>query len=77
MATAQLVAALSKGTDTATLTNGVTTTVPITGGAAIPSILEIPVAVDKTNIKATVVADGVVTVAAICAGLPAGTDGVC
>ena len=77
MATAQLVAALSKGTDTTTLTNGVTTTVPITGGAAIPSILEIPVAVDKTNIKATVVADGFVTVAAICAGLPAGTDGVC
>src|SRR5713101_6898882 len=77
MATAQLVAALSKGTDTTTLTNGVTTTVPITGGAAIPSILEIPVAVDKTNIKATVVADGFVTVAAICAGLPAGTGGVC
>ncbi len=77
MATAQLVAALSKGTDTTTLTNGVTTTVPINGGAAIPSILEIPVAVDKTNIKATVVADGFVTVAAICAGLPAGTDGVC
>jgi len=77
MATAQLVAALSKGTDPATLTNGVTTTVPITGGAAIPSILETPVAVDKTNIKTTVVADGFVTVAAICAGLPSGTDGVC
>ncbi len=77
MATAQLVAALSKGTDPSTLTNGVTTTVPITGGAAIPSILETPVAVDKTNIASTVVADGFVTVAAICAGLPAGTDGVC
>jgi D-xylose transport system substrate-binding protein len=77
MATAQLVAALSKGTDPATLTNGVTTTVPITGGAAIPSILETPVAVDKTNIASTVVADGFVTVAAICAGLPSGTDHVC
>jgi len=77
MATAQLVAALSKGTDPATLTNGVTTTVPITGGAAIPSILETPVAVDKTNIASTVVADGFVTVAAICAGLPSGTDNVC
>ena len=77
MATAQLVAALSKGTDTTTLTNGVTTTVPITGGAAIPSILETPVAVDKTNIASTVVADGFVTVAAICAGLPSGTDNVC
>jgi D-xylose transport system substrate-binding protein len=77
MATAQLVAALSKGTDPATLTNGVTTTVPITGGAPIPSILETPVAVDKTNIKTTVVADGFVKVADICAGLPSGTDGVC
>jgi D-xylose transport system substrate-binding protein len=77
MATAQLVAALSKGTDTTTLTNGVTTTVPITGGAAIPSILETPVAVDKTNIASTVIADNFVTVAAICAGLPSGTDNIC
>jgi D-xylose transport system substrate-binding protein len=77
MATAQLVAALSAGTDTTTLTNGVTTTVPITGGAAIPSILETPVAVDKTNIQSTVIADGFVTVAAICAGLPSGTGGIC
>src|SRR6266849_9511744 len=77
MATAQLVAALSKGTDTATLTNGVTTTVPITGGAAIPSILEIPVAVDKTNIQSTVIADGFVKAADVCAGLPSGTGGVC
>lgn len=77
MATAQLVAALSKGTDPATLTNGVTTTVPITGGAAIPSILETPVAVDKTNIASTVIKDGFVTVAAICAGLPSGTDNIC
>jgi D-xylose transport system substrate-binding protein len=77
MATAQLVAALSKGTDTTTLTSGVTTTVPITGGAAIPSILETPVAVDKTNIQSTVIADNFVTVAAICAGLPSGTGGIC
>jgi D-xylose transport system substrate-binding protein len=77
MATAQLVAALSKGTDTTTLTNGVTTTVPITGGAAIPSILETPVAVDKTNIQSTVIADNFVTVAQICAGLPSGTGGIC
>jgi len=77
MATAQLVAALSKGTDPSTLTNGVTTTVPITGGANIPSILETPVAVDKTNIQSTVIKDGFVTVAAICAGLPSGTDNIC
>src|SRR5258707_8068104 len=77
MATAQLVAALSEGTDTSTLTNAVTTTVPITNGAAIPSVLEIPVAVDKTNIQSTVIKDGFVTAAAVCAGLPSGTDGVC
>jgi D-xylose transport system substrate-binding protein len=77
MATAQLVAALSNGTDTATLTSGVTTTVPVSGGAAIPSILETPVAVDKTNIQSTVIADNFVTVADVCAGLPSGTGGIC
>lgn len=77
MATAQLVAALSNGTDTATLTSGVTTTVPVSGGAAIPSILETPVAVDKTNIQSTVIADNFVTVSDICAGLPSGTGGIC
>jgi D-xylose transport system substrate-binding protein len=77
MATAQLVAAISNGTDTSTLTNGVTTTVPITGGANIPSILETPIAVDATNIATTVLADGYVTKAQICAGIPAGTDGIC
>jgi D-xylose transport system substrate-binding protein len=77
MATAQLVAALSKGTATATLTNGVTVTVPITGGAAIASILETPVAVDISNIQSTVIADNYVTVAQICAGLPSGTGGIC
>jgi D-xylose transport system substrate-binding protein len=77
MATAQLVAALSNGTDTASLTSGQTTTVPISGGAAIPSILETPVAVDKTNIQSTVIADNFVTVADVCAGLPSGTGGIC
>jgi len=77
MASAQLVAALSTGTGASSLTNGVTTTIPQTGGAAIPSILETPVAVDKTNIQSTVIADGFVTVQAICAGLPSGTDGIC
>jgi D-xylose transport system substrate-binding protein len=77
MATAQLIAALSNGTDSSTLTNGVTVTVPITGGAAVPSILETPVAVDISNIKSTVVADNFVTVSEICAGLPSGTGGIC
>ncbi len=76
MATAQLVAAISNGTGTSSLING-QTTIPQSGGANIPSVLETPVTVDKANVKSTVVADGFVTVQAICAGLPSGTDGVC
>ena len=77
-ATAQLVAAISNGTGTSSIING-QTTVPITSGASIPSVLETPVAVDKTNIATTVLADGFVTKAQICANLPAGinTGGVC
>lgn len=74
-ATSQLVAAISNGTDTASLTNGATTATQ--GGANIPSVLETPVAVDKTNIATTVIADGFVTKADVCQGLPAGTGGVC
>ena len=79
MATAQLAAAISSGTDTSSLTNGQTTTIPTSGGASIPSVLETPVAVDKTNIAQTVIADGFVTKADICANLPAGTNtgGIC
>jgi D-xylose transport system substrate-binding protein len=78
MATAQLVAAISNGTSTSSIVNG-TTTIPQTGGAAIQSVLETPVAVDKTNIASTVIADNFVTKSDICAGLPAGTNtgGIC
>ena len=76
MATAQLVAAISNGSDTSSIING-QTTIPQTGGGNIPSVLEVPVAVDKTNIQSTVIADGFVTVSQICAGLPSGTDGIC
>jgi D-xylose transport system substrate-binding protein len=80
-ATAQLVAALSMGTDTATLTSGATTAIPSSGGAAagskIPSVLEVPVAVVKSNIASTVIADGYVTAADVCTGLPSGTGGFC
>src|SRR6266567_3588584 len=79
--TAQLVAAISMGTDTSTLTAGVTTAIPSGGGAAagtkIPSVLEVPVAVDKSNIATTVIADGFVTAAEVCTGLPSGTGGFC
>src|SRR6266702_3558672 len=77
--TAQLVAAISMGTDTSTLTAGVTVAIPSSGGAAagtkIPSVLEIPVAVDKSNIATTVIADGFVTAAEVCQGIPSGTTG--
>jgi D-xylose transport system substrate-binding protein len=76
MATAQLVAAISNGTSTSSILNG-STTVPQAGGAAIPSVLEVPVAVDKTNIQSTVIADNFVTVTDVCAGLPSGTGGIC
>ena len=77
MATAQLVAAISNGTDTSSLTHGATT--KTTDGGNIPSVLETPVAVDKTNIASTVIADGYVTKNQICSGLPAGTNtnGLC
>ncbi|HVB59624.1 MAG TPA: substrate-binding domain-containing protein [Ktedonobacteraceae bacterium] len=77
MATAQLVAAISNGTSTSSIING-QTTVPITGGANIPSVLETPVAVDISNITSTVLADGFVTKAQICAPpVPAGAGGIC
>ncbi|HLY32281.1 MAG TPA: substrate-binding domain-containing protein [Ktedonobacterales bacterium] len=74
-ATAQLVAAISKGQSTASLTNGATTKTQ--GGANIPSVLETPISVDKSNLATTVVASGQVTKAQICTGLPAGTGGFC
>lgn len=74
-AAAQLAAALSKGTSTTSLTNGATTATQDGGNLA--SVLETPVAVDKSNIASTVLADGFVTKAAICQGVPSGTDGVC
>jgi D-xylose transport system substrate-binding protein len=74
-ATADTVKALIAGTGLSSITNGVT--VKNANGVGIPSILEAPVAVDKTNIATTVIADGFVAKADVCAGIPAGTDGVC
>lgn len=76
-ATAQLVGAISNGTDTSSMTSGNTT--KTMDGGSIPSILETPVAVDKSNIASTVLADGFVTKTDICTGLPAGTNtnGIC
>src|SRR5581483_7300772 len=65
--TAQVVAAISNGTSTASLTNGQTT--KTSDGANIPSILEQPQAIDHTNFQ-QVVSDGLMTQAQICQGLP-------
>ncbi len=79
-ATAQLVAAISMGTSISSIING-SVTIPSGYGAAsgvkIVSALETPVAVDKSNIASTVIADGFVTAAEVCKGLPSGTGGFC
>jgi D-xylose transport system substrate-binding protein len=74
-AVADLVKALHDGTDTATLTNGATTKTK--DGASIPSVLQTPISVDKTNIKDTVIKDGFVALNDACKGLPAGAGGIC
>jgi D-xylose transport system substrate-binding protein len=71
-ATADIVKALHDGTTPTT-----TTTSQTTDGGSIPSTLETPVAVDKTNITTTVVKDNYINKATVCAGLAAGTGGVC
>jgi D-xylose transport system substrate-binding protein len=73
-ATANVVAAISNGTSTASLTNGVTT--QTSGGANIPSVLETPQSIDKSNVM-TVITAGGATLAAVCQGLPSGTGGIC
>jgi D-xylose transport system substrate-binding protein len=73
-AAANVVTAISNGTSTASLTNGVTTAT--SGGANIPSVLETPQAIDKTNVMAVITAGGA-TLAAVCQGLPTGTGGIC
>lgn len=67
-ATAQLVAALSNGTDPGTLVNGQT---ELKGGGTVASVLLEPVAVDRTNVEATVIADGFIKKDQICQGAAA------
>jgi D-xylose transport system substrate-binding protein len=71
----ELVKAIYSGANVTSLTKGVTT--PTVDGGNIPSILDQPIAVDKSNIASTVIIDHYVTKAEVCAGIPAGTDGVC
>jgi D-xylose transport system substrate-binding protein len=73
-ATAKLVAALSRGEDTSSLTNGAT---EIQGGQSIPSILETPIVVDQKNVADTVIKDGFLTKEQICKGLSAKAGSIC
>jgi len=72
-ASANLAAALSNGTSTSTLASATTDN----SGAQTPSVLLKVTAVDKNNIASTVIADGYVTKAEACTGVPTGTDGIC
>ena len=72
-ATALLIAAISNGTSSTSL---VSSTI-VYNGTHIPAILLPVESVDRTNIAATVLADGYVTKADICQGVPSGTDGIC
>jgi D-xylose transport system substrate-binding protein len=72
-ATASLVAAISNGTGTSSLINGQTANA---NKVNIPSILETPEAIDKTNVM-DVVNTGEVTIAQVCQGLPSGAGGIC
>lgn len=73
-ATAKLVGALASGGDVSALVNGKT---KAKTGSDIPSVLAVPIAVDKSNIKETVLADNFVKKEELCKGLAAGTGGVC
>jgi len=74
-ATADVVKALYNGQAVTTVT---TTTIkePVSG-VSIPTVALTPVAVDKSNIQSTILADNFWTKAQICANLPAGTDNIC
>lgn len=73
-ATAQLVAALSKGEDASSIANRQT---DIEGGGQLRSVLLDPIVVDKTNVADTVIKDGFLTKEEVCQGLPAGAGSVC
>lgn len=73
-ATAQLVAALSRGENPGNLVNGQT---PLKSNAQVASVLLTPVVVDKSNVEQTVIADGYLNKAQICNGLEGDTTGIC
>lgn len=72
--TGKLVAALSNGTDTASIA---TAKIKTDKGTDVPSILNDVVTVDIKNVASTVIADGFVKKEEVCQGVPAGAGGVC
>jgi len=68
---ADLANALSKGNDTSTLAGGQTAN----SGVNTPSVLLKVVSVDQSNVNATVIKDGYVSLADACTGVPAGQHG--
>jgi D-xylose transport system substrate-binding protein len=73
-ATAQLVAALSNGTEPGALVNGQTS---LKGGGQVKSVLLSPIAVDQTNVQQTVLADGFLKKDQLCNGLSSDPTGLC
>jgi D-xylose transport system substrate-binding protein len=71
----RLVAAISNGQDTASIATAKVKNP--SGNAQVPSVLNAVVEVDISNIKTTVIADGFVSVADVCQGVPSGAGGVC
>jgi D-xylose transport system substrate-binding protein len=71
--TAQLVAALSNGTDPGTLVNAQTAL----QSGQVASVLLTPIAVDRSNVQQTVIADGYLTREQICHGLKGDMTGIC
>ena len=74
-ATADVVKALYNGQAVTTVATA-TTKEPVSG-VNVPTVALTPVAVDKSNIQQTILADGFWTKEQICANLPAGTDNIC
>ncbi len=72
--TAQLVAALSNGTDPRVLVNGQTA---LESGGQVASVLLEPISVDQSNVQQTVIADGYLTREQICNGLKGDTTEIC
>lgn len=71
----KLVAAISNGTDTSGIASAKVKNP--NGNAQVPSVLNAVVEVDISNIATTVIADGFVSKADVCQGVPAGAGGVC